>query len=169
MTQVIQRFAYSLHRQQLKLREVDGQGPYPWAILRSGFYMWRKLPSQARVTAGTAHFYRLMLFDFQPQFGQFVDLPPFFDLPCDVLQIVLAVLAGERTMLDNAIRRLSLNQRLALMTFLATWTLLAFLAFSPGFAAQPIARRGLTAVVAIFASSSLQFFNTQQRCHQEGL
>jgi hypothetical protein len=59
-----------------------------------------------------------VLFHFQPQFRQIVDLTPLFDLPLDRFQIVLAGLTEIWTMLNTSVGLGNVHQRLAGMAFL---------------------------------------------------
>ena len=77
--QILEHLAKALHRQQLVLRQIHRQRPHSRPILGRSLHGVRKGADRAMLTAGADPFFHLMLRDLQPQNGQVMDLPPFFE------------------------------------------------------------------------------------------
>lgn len=118
VAQIRQGFTHPLHGQQWEPGQRDCQRLQPRAIVRSRSHLFRNVSPRPRLTSGAAYSHRLVLFHFQPQFRQIVDLTPLFDLPLDRFQIVLAGLTEIWTMLNTSVGLGNVHQRLAGMAFL---------------------------------------------------
>jgi hypothetical protein len=114
-------------------------------------YLYRKRASRSALTRWATHFFHLIFLYDQTHFWQFMDLAAFFDFTCHLIQALLACLTTGWSRDDHPIWRCHDAQGMTGMAWLPTGLLLALASLFAHFAFETIARRRLTAVMAIFA------------------
>src|SRR5689334_6032145 len=119
VTEIGERLTHPLHRQKLKVGQIDSQGLHAWAIMGSSSHRDGKAASAPDLTVWATDFHHLMLFYLQTQFWQIVDLTPLFDFPLQVLQILVAVFALLWTVHQDAIGLRYLTEGVAGMALLS--------------------------------------------------
>src|SRR5689334_19354286 len=78
VTEIRERLTHPLHRQKLKVGQIDSQGLYAWAILGCSSHRVWKAASAPDLTVRARDLHHLMLFSLQAPLRQIVDLTPLY-------------------------------------------------------------------------------------------